>query len=85
MKIEDVKKAIEIYMKIFNKIQSKIEAIQLASNNQESNIIYAGEGELTIEQINENIQEVTNVGFFICTANENELSDNELLISPIEK
>lgn len=80
MKIEDVKKAIEIYMKIFNKIQSKIEAIQLASNNQESNIIYAGEGELTIEQINENIQEVTNVGFFICTANENELSDNELLI-----
>lgn len=80
MKIEDVKKAIELYMKIFNKIQSKIEAIQLASNNQESNIIYVGEGELTIEQINENIQEVTNVGFFICTANEDELSDDELLI-----
>lgn len=79
MEINEVEKSIERYMKIYNQIQSNIDAKQLALNDQSSKNLFAN-GKLTIDQINETIQEITNIGFFVCVSNESDLSNNELLV-----
>ena len=79
MEINEVEKSIERYMKIYNQIQSNIDAKQLALNDQSSKNLFAN-GKLTIDQMNETIQEITNIGFFVCVSNESDLSNNELLV-----
>ena len=55
MEINEVEKSIERYMKIYNQIQSNIDAKQLALNDQSSKKLFAN-GKLTIDQMNEIIE-----------------------------
>ena len=83
MEINEVEKSIERYMKIYNQIQSNIDAKQLALNDQSSKNLFAN-GKLTIDQMNETIQEITNIGFFVCVSNESDLSKyREIILSSL--